>query len=346
MQQKSPILGMHHIAQNSYTAARQEGDSVKEDANMAMHASGRGHVWLVLLAILGAALVSLLALAQWDSAARADEQEGRGHRITLERGAESTLGHEPSGAANRGDLEPKVVGGTPVADGTYPFMAFLDITYMNGSGGRCGGTLIARDSVLTAAHCVRHARRVFLTVGRTVISESRGQVRSVRYAFTHPRYNFKKSNAYDAAVLKLRSPVKGIKPIKLATAKQNGLEQPGHTLKAAGWGSRSEGGNLQFSDRMRVVSLPVVSDRTARRAYSSQPPVLRYFPSLMVAAGAKGKDACQGDSGGPLFNPGSTSTQVGIVSYGIGCAEAGFPGVYTEINNPSVRTFIVNAARR
>jgi secreted trypsin-like serine protease len=221
----------------------------------------------------------------------------------------------------------------------------LDIKNRDGSGGLCGGTLIARDSVLTAAHCVRNARKVVLTVGRTVISESQGQLRSVRYAFTHPRYNFKKSNAYDAAVLKLRSPVKGIKPIKLATAKQNGLELPGHTLRAAGWGSRSEGGDL-YSDRMRVVSLPVVSDRRARRAYSSRSPALRYFPSLMVAAGAKGKDACYGDSGGPLFNPGSTSTQVGIVSYGLGCARAGFPGVYTEVNNPRVRTFIVNATRR
>jgi secreted trypsin-like serine protease len=321
--------------------------AMKEDANMAMHGSSRGHVWLVLLAMLGAALVSLLALAQWDGVARADEQEGRGHRITLERSADPTLRHEPSGAANRGDFEPdEVVGGTPVADGTYPFMAFLEIEFRNGSVSHCGGTLIARDSVLTAAHCVRNARRVFLTVGRTVISESQGQLRSVRYAFTHPRYNFKKSNAYDAAVLKLRSPVKGIKPIKLATAKQNGLELPGHTLRAAGWGSRSEGGKLQFSDRMRVVSLPVVSDRAARRAYSSRSPVLRYFPSLMVAAGAKGKDACQGDSGGPLFNPGSTSTQVGIVSYGLGCARPGFPGVYTEVNNPRVRTFIVNATRR
>jgi secreted trypsin-like serine protease len=320
--------------------------AVKEDANMTMHhGSSRGHLWLVLLVMLGAALVSLLALAQWDGVARADEQEGRGHRITLERSADPALRHEPSGSANRGDFEAQVVGGTPVADGTYPFMAFLEIEFRNGSVSRCGGTLIARDSVLTAAHCVRNARRVLLTVGRTVISQSQGQLRSVRYAFTHPRYNPPKS-AYDAAVLKLRSPVKGIKPIKLATAKQNRLELPGHTLRAAGWGSRSEGGKLQFTDRMRVVSLPVVSDRRAKRAYSSRSPASRYFPSLMVAAGAKGKDACQGDSGGPLFNPGATSTQVGIVSYGLGCARPGFPGVYTEVNNPGIRTFIVKAARR
>jgi secreted trypsin-like serine protease len=301
--------------------------------------TGRGRVWLVLLAMLCAALVSLLALAQWDGAARADEQEGRAHRITPERSADPTLRHEMSGAANQGDFEPEVVGGTPVADGAYPFMAFLDIRYRNGSRGRCGGTLIGRDSVLTAAHCVPNARKVLLTVGRTVISESQGQLRSVRYVFIHPRYNPPKY-AYDAAVLKLYSPVKGIKPIKLATAKQNELETPGRLLTVAGWGVTSEGGAP--SVRMREVSLPVVSDSTARRAYSSA----QYFPSLMVATGAKGKDACQGDSGGPLFDPGPTSTQVGIVSFGRGCARAGFPGVYTEVNNAGIRTFILNAARR
>ena len=65
----------------------------------------------------------------------------------------------------------------------------------------------------------------------------------------------------------------------------------------------------------------------------------------MVAAGERGKDSCQGDSGGPLVRPSVTSTQVGIVSYGLGCARARFPGVYTEVNNSDIRTFIVVAAR-
>ena len=73
---------------------------------------------------------------------------------------------------------------------------------------------------------------------------------------------------------------------------------------------------------------------------------LRYFPTLMVAAGVKGKDSCQGDSGGPLFYPAATRTQVGIVSYGLGCARAGIPGAYTEVNNTGIRAFIVNAATK
>ena len=299
-------------------------------------------MWLILLAVLlGAALGSLLALARWDSAARADEQVGRGgHRITLERGAPPIFQHELRGAANRGDFEPKIVGGTPVADGKYPFMADLEIVGANGRTGQCGGSLIDPDSVLTAAHCLANVRRVGLTVGRTVLSQNQGQIRFASDAFIDPRYNGQRNQAYDAAVLKLDRAVTGIKPIKLATGSQNDLETPGRLLTVAGWGVTSEGGNPSL--RLREVSLPVVADSTAKGVFSSE-----YFPSLMVATGGeKGKDACQGDSGGPLFNPGPTSTQVGIVSFGRGCARAGVPGVYTEVNNPAIRTFIVNAARR
>jgi secreted trypsin-like serine protease len=126
----------------------------------------------------------------------------------------------------------------------------------------------------------------------------------------------------------------------LATAKQNYLENPGRMLTVAGWGDTSEvGGN--YPDRMREASVPVVSDAKAQNAYAStDEPSLRYFPSLMVAAGKRGKDHCHGDSGGPLFKPGTTSTQVGIASYALGCARARYPGVSTEVNNPNIRNFL------
>jgi secreted trypsin-like serine protease len=176
------------------------------------------------------------------------------------------------------------------------------------------------------------------------------QIRRVVFgdSYIHPRYNSQRNVAYDAAVLKLDRAVTGTQPIKLATAKQNNLEAPGRVLTAAGWGYTEFKVHPKPEDnvsRMREVSVPVVSDSRAQRVYAPLPPLSQYFPSLMVTAGNEGKDTCQGDSGGPLFAPVS-KTQVGITSLGYRCAEAGYPGIYTEVNNPSIRSFITSMASK
>ena len=246
----------------------------------------------------------------------------------------------------------EVIGGTAVPNGKYPFVAAL-LNRNYGSTARqqqfCGGSLIDRDSVLTAAHCVagRSSRPLYVTVGRTVLDSSQGQKRKVVRVFVNPRYNGRASSAYDSAVLKLRRPVGGIAPVRLATSRQNFLETPGRPAFVAGWGNTIQqppyGSNgTNYPNRMRETRLPIDSDRAGRRAYGSS-----FFPSLMVAAGRTGKDTCQGDSGGPLFAPvAGRYTQIGLTSFGAGCGARGYPGVYTEINASGVRSFIVSAARR
>jgi secreted trypsin-like serine protease len=239
-------------------------------------------------------------------------------------------------------VSPMIVGGTAVPNGKYPFMAYVKL-YRNGKrSGFCAGSLIDRNSVLTAAHCLLDATGAVVVVGRTDLrKKNRGQEIGASGPFIHPRYN---GNGYDAGVLKLRRPVKGIKPIKLATAKQNKLEKPGHILTAAGWGVMKQRPEI-LPKRMHEVSVPVVSDSRAKRAYQSQG--LEYLPSLQVAAAKKGKSPCFGDSGGPLFDSGSR-TQVGITSHGPmqKCGTARYPGVYTEVNDPNIRDFILAAAKR
>jgi secreted trypsin-like serine protease len=321
---------------------------------MTIHGSsrGRGHIRLILLAVLGTALVSLLALPQWDSSARADgQQKGRGQQITLKRSAAPAVQHKLIEAANQGNVEPYIVGGTPVPDDKYPFMAYLEATFKDGAIQQCGGTLIDPDSVLTAAHCLVSPQGavpqvVNVGVGGTALSQREYQLRTAATAFIASTYN-PTNQSNDAAVLNLDSAVTGIKPIKLATAKQNRLERPGRLLTVAGWGRTDPNDATSTVDRMLEVSLPVVSDATAKQAWST--PTQVYVPSLMVATDSQaGKDAAQGDSGGPLFNPGATPTQVGIVSYGSkGPRTRGaLPTAYTEVNNSGIRTFIVNSAKR
>ena len=135
-------------------------------------------------------------------------------------------------------VSPRIVGGTAVPNGNYPFMvALLDKRKPGGTFQEqfCGGTLIDKDSVLTAAHCLYRRGdydrgvKLQVVVGRTTLNRNRGQLRSVPrpQRFIHPRYNGNEGGyVYDAAVINLERPVRGIKPIKLATARQNNLGCP------------------------------------------------------------------------------------------------------------------------
>src|SRR5215210_4024264 len=263
----------------------------------------RNPLWATLVgALVAAMVVSLVVFVQSGEAA-----------------PQAADGHTPYASVR--PKSPMIVGGTAVPNGKYPFVAALLDKRRPGDTFDelfCGGTLIVKNTVLTAAHCLVNPNpdKLQVVIGRTALSQNRGQLRSVSRRFIHPRYN---RNGYDAAVLKLSRPVKSINPIKLATAKQNNLEKPGHILRTAGWGvvKQRPGPFDILPFRMHEVSVPVVSDSRAKRAYQSQG--LKYLPSLQVAAGKKGNGACFGDSGGPLFDSGSR-TQVGITSYGAGDA--------------------------
>lgn len=262
-------------------------------------------------------------------------------------------------AAGEPDYQPRIVGGTAVSNGEYPFVASLQERKPGrppAKGHFCGGTLIDRDSVLTAAHCALYikreipARKLRIVVGPTVLNSDQGQARkigSLSDISIHPRYRGGRSFAYDAAVIKLNRPV-SLDPTKLATVDQNRLEKPGRKAHIAGWGNKIKQTpplDLQpdiYPNRMRKATVPLVSDAGARDAYGSS-----YVRSLMVAAGKAGRGACHGDSGGPLWaTTPQGRRQIGIVSFGRGCGARGYPAVYAEVNASSIRGFIIGAAKR
>lgn len=289
--------------------------------------SGTRHVRLYLLALVSVTLLALAAAVPVFAAV------------------------EPA-PEDEGTIQPQVVGGDPVSGGKYPFVAaLLDKTWRGSDYQQqfCGGTLIDRDSVLTAAHCVKGAlpAQLQVVVGRTLLDSDAGQKRNVAAIVRHPKYTTPKlSHNYDAAVLQLKGPdVTTIEPVKLPATTQNAFETPGRKLTIAGWGNtrqQSPGGKEpdSFPNRMQEAEVPVVSDRRAKRIYREE-----YSKELMVAAGREGKDTCQGDSGGPLFERTDRGPyQVGITSFGAGCGTDGLPGVYAEVNSDQIRSFIVTAA--
>lgn len=314
----------------------------------------RTPLWATLLAALVTAMVvAFFVVVQGGEAAQAADEQ-------------------PSAKA------PKIIGGKPAPNGKYPFMAALINPTRPGAffdQQFCGGSLIDKNSVLTAGHCVfgdrpfappeftQTPQNTQVIVGRTVLNSDQGKVRNVKDIYVHPLYKGLGNpvQSHDVAVLTLSRPVSGNTPIKSATSRQNYLESPGRDAKVAGWGSTTQrpacgpGPQPEFASRVREAQVPIISDSKAAQAYRQLPQcagVTAFVPRLMIAAGGKGKDTCQGDSGSPLFvarapdGSGSKYTQIGITSFGPGCAYKDFPGAYTEVNNPSIRSFITRAARK
>ncbi|BCB84415.1 S1 family peptidase [Phytohabitans suffuscus] len=223
----------------------------------------------------------------------------------------------PASPAAATDMTPFVVGGTRAAQGEFPFMVRLSMG--------CGGALYSSRLVLTAAHCVGSTgtnTSITATLGVVDLqSSSRITVRS-NYVYRAPGYN---GAGRDWALIRLASPVTGLAtlPIATTTAYNSG------TFTIAGWGATREGGAQQRY--LMKATVPFVSDSACDSMYGGDVIVAEEICAGYTAGGI---DTCQGDSGGPMFRRDASNAwiQVGITSWGYGCARPNFPGVYTEVS--------------
>ncbi|WP_412518744.1 serine protease [Actinomadura madurae] len=220
-----------------------------------------------------------------------------------------------------------VVGGTPARTAAYPWLAAVGspIFLVRPSGQFCGGVLIEPDKLLTAGHCVSMFRSVpgvlTATFGRDDLVGADGETVGVTSVRVHPEYretSFKGETVghHDLAVLTLARRVD--RPVAALGAPGNA-----RTGRIAGWGFTSE--NDLFNTRLREARVPLPGDRACERAYGDA-----FDPSDMLCAGSDTADSCQFDSGGPLVARGRV---VGLVSWGYGCGEPGYPGVYARLGS-------------
>lgn len=241
-----------------------------------------------------------------------------------------------AGTANKVDAKyhkakftPRIIGGVEATKSDVPWQVAVEVI---GGGQFCGGSLIDKEWVLTAAHCVaaQWPQGIQIRAGATDLKSNDGKVRHISQIVTHPRYE--QGETADIALLKLATPITDISPIALAdTAIMQQSGTAGTNAMVSGWGNVSATGE-EYPSKLMKVDVPIVSNEVCNsaEAYGGQ------IASTELCAGLAqgGKDSCQGDSGGPLvIKHNNAWVQAGIVSWGDGCAVENKYGVYARVSS-------------
>ena len=240
------------------------------------------------------------------------------------------------------DQDGRIIGGDEVEPGTWPWMVSL-----GADGEGCGGSLIAPNWILTAAHCFDNddktgidplPQNFAIVVGRQDLLDNTSYeiygVSQIQQRIIHPNYSTWTKDS-DIALLQLTSNSSQEILDLVTPEEEETLATPGTIALVAGWGRTVADDSTSSVEMMRQVSIPLLSNQLCvgdLTDYDQQD-----ITDNMICAGfvdQDGKDSCQGDSGGPLMvSDGQGSfKQVGVVSWGIGCGQARYPGVNARVS--------------
>lgn len=230
---------------------------------------------------------------------------------------------------------PKIIGGRDAEENEFPYIVSLRRAEMEMMLGQsyhvCGGSIINKDTVVTASHCLfdpfgnllHEAGSYFVVAGsrRVWVNEASTKYFIAGEIFKHPRYNAE-TLENDIAIIKFTQnfnfDLPSIQPIAISTS--DNLTE-GTLCSVHGWGILSVV-TLELRDILQTVDLKISNHQQCNKAYNNT------ITSKQICAYEDDRDSCSGDSGGPFV---CNNKLVGIVSFGYSCAVPGYPGVYTKV---------------
>jgi serine protease 7 (enterokinase) len=236
----------------------------------------------------------------------------------------------------------EIVGGGPAKPYSWPWQVVMCRSTNGGTSCSlmCGGSVVHNRWVLTAAHCCsgQVAGNLWIKAGvfnqatLTTQQEASLQYIRVQQYFMHPNYN-SQTLSRDACLLQLSQPLSFTDQVQPVCLPNNDEQaNPPFNGIVTGWGTTNQGGGGAISAQLRQVSAPFVTNAQCDQLYAQYT-----VDETMLCAGyhSPPSDACQGDSGGPLVMKPLGDTRwfkAGIVSWGIGCANTNYPGVYGRVS--------------
>nr|XP_039268100.1 A disintegrin and metalloproteinase with thrombospondin motifs adt-1-like [Styela clava] len=230
----------------------------------------------------------------------------------------------------------RIVGGNDSFLGQWPWQVYINID----TSIICGGTLINRNWVVTAGHCFKgfssetKMELFFGVLELSKLKQGHVQKRNMKKHILYPNWNEDKFEINDIALIELDKPVRfnrWVRPVCLPNGEKPKI---GTKCYAAGWGLQHED-DLSPATKLQHVDLPIVEPQKCIKAYKDED--TKVNRTIMMCAGYDegGKDSCRGDSGGPFVCQRCNSCGwylAGVVSFGSGCAQKGFYGVYADVH--------------